>query len=61
MTTVGYGDYFPKTDLGRVMGIIICFWGVFIVSVFVVTLTNMLAFDKNEERTYFFLYKLAIK
>ena len=52
MTTVGYGDFFPKTTMGWIVGIIICFWGVVVVSVFVVTLTNMLTFDPSEEKTY---------
>ena len=52
MTTVGYGDFFPKTTMGRVVGIIICFWGVVVVSIFVVTLTNMLAFEPSEDKTY---------
>lgn len=39
LTSVGYGDFFPKTFWGRIVGIIICFWGVFIVSFFVVTIT----------------------
>lgn len=45
MTTVGYGDYYPKTDMGRIIGIAVAFWGVFIVSLFVVTLSNMFLFD----------------
>ena len=48
MTTVGYGDYYPKTNMGRVVGIIIAFWGVFIVSLFVVSLSNMFEFDQGE-------------
>jgi potassium intermediate/small conductance calcium-activated channel subfamily N protein 2 len=48
MTTVGYGDYFPKTNVGRIIGIIVSFWGVFIVSLFVVTLSNMFLFDSGE-------------
>jgi len=42
MTTVGYGDYYAKSNAGRVVSIICAFWGVFIVSLFVVSLTNML-------------------
>lgn len=40
MMTVGFGDYFPRTHLGRSICIIACFWGVFVVSMMVVTLTN---------------------
>ena len=45
MTTVGYGDFYPKTNFGRLVGIIIAFWGVFIVSLFVVSLSTMLEFE----------------
>lgn len=52
MTTVGYGDYFPKTNMGRIIGLIIAFWGVFIVSLFVVSLSNMFEFDSGEEKAF---------
>lgn len=61
MTTVGFGDIYPKTILGRLIGIIVCFWGVFIVSFFVVTLNNMLTFDGNEEKSYKILLRLFYK
>ena len=40
MTTIGYGDIYPTTHLGRVTCIIACIWGVFILSLFVVALTS---------------------
>ncbi len=52
MTTVGYGDYFPKTNMGRIIGLIIAFWGVFIVSLFVVSLSNMFEFDSGEQKAF---------
>jgi hypothetical protein len=61
MTTVGYGEFYPKTNMGRIFGIFICFWGVFIVSIFVISLTNLLAFDDNEERTFALLQRLSLK
>ena len=52
MTTVGYGDFYPKTNIGRMVGIVIAFWGVFIVSLFVVSLSTMLNFDPGEEKAF---------
>lgn len=39
MTTVGYGDFVPKTHAGRLIGVVGCFWGTFLVSMMVVSLT----------------------
>ena len=61
MTTVGYGDFYPQTHLGRFVGIIICLWGSFFVSLFVVTLTNLLLFEANEEKAYKLLARLNYK
>ena len=61
LTSVGYGELYPKTFFGRIVGIIICFWGVFIVSFFVVTVTNMLNFTGSEEKAYHLLLKLFYK
>lgn len=61
LTTVGYGDLFPRTFFGRIVGVIICFWGVFIVSFFVVTVTNMLEFTPMEEKSYNLIIKLLLK
>mmetsp|Transcript_21103 Transcript_21103/g.18710 ORF Transcript_21103/g.18710 Transcript_21103/m.18710 type:complete len:205 (-) Transcript_21103:49-663(-) len=61
MSTVGYGDFFPKTIFGRFVGVLICIWGAAVVSIFVVTVTNMLAFDPTEEKTYSLLQRLSYK
>ena len=52
MTTVGFGDYFPKTHLGRFVIIIASFWGVFLVSLMVVTLTNSSEFSIAEQNSF---------
>lgn len=52
MTTVGYGDIFPITHLGRVLTMISCISGTFIISLITVTLTNYIEFTDNERVTF---------
>ncbi len=61
MCTVGFGDIYPKTSMGRFVGILLAFWGVFITSFFVVTLTNLLTFSINEEKAYNLMQRLYYK
>jgi len=61
MTSVGYGDIYPKTFFGRIVGVMICFWGVLILSFFVVTVTNILSFSINEEKAFNVLCRLQLK
>lgn len=61
MTTVGYGDIYPKTIMGRLTGIIIAFCGVFILSLFVVALTKMLEFDPGEGKAFYLGKRLKKK
>jgi len=58
LTTVGYGDYYPKTNAGRFIGILTAFWGVFFVSLFVVALTNTLDLEESELRAFILLRRL---
>lgn len=52
MTTVGFGDYYPKTHLGRLIVVIACFWGTFLVSLMVVSLTISSEFSPQERKAY---------
>ena len=61
MTTVGYGDFFPQTHMGRFVVVIACFCGVFLVSMMVVTLTESSEFSKSERRAYEILSRLKAK
>jgi Ion channel len=42
MTTVGYGDSFPYTLPGRIISFFCCVWGVFLISLMVLTLFEIL-------------------
>lgn len=58
MTTVGYGDYYPRTIFGRLIDVILVVWGTFIVSLMVVVLTNTLNMDQSEKRALIVLNRL---
>ena len=47
---LGYGDIFPVTHLGRAVTIAACIWGVFVLSLIVVSLNNMIEMSKEESR-----------
>lgn len=46
MTTVGFGDLYPYTVFGRVIVLIVVVWGIFIVPIMVVVITNTLQMEK---------------
>lgn len=52
MTTIGYGDIYPITFMGRIVIIISCIWGIFVLSLFVVSLNNITQLSKEESRAY---------
>ena len=52
ITTVGYGDFFARTLPGRTLIFFVCFWGVFVVSMMVVTLTNILSMEIGETKVF---------
>ena len=61
MTTVGYGDFFPKSTPSRIIGIMCAFYGVFQVSLFVIALDNLLEFNSAETRSYSLIKNLSEK
>lgn len=58
MTTVGFGDYYPMTPIGRIIILIVVVWGIFIVSIMVVVVTNTLRMDRPEKKTLLVLNRL---
>jgi len=57
MTTVGYGDVFPKSNLGRFIGVIACIMGMLIVSLIIVSLAVISEFTNEEKKAYSLIKK----
>ena len=61
MTTVGYGDIYPRTILGRIVIFFCSIYGVTVVSLMVVTITNSLEMGDHEVKAFLVLERLKIK
>jgi hypothetical protein len=60
MTTVGYGDFFPSTIFGRLIIIFACISGVFLISMLVVSVTNLLNFEEGEKTAFLLLERISL-
>jgi hypothetical protein len=61
MTTVGYGDISPKSVFGRIVGILVCIFGTCLISMLVVTITNVIKFTPIEEKVFIMLHRVELK
>jgi len=52
MSTVGFGDFYPISVLGRGLIVIACIWGTFLISLFVSALTISVEFNSQEQLAY---------
>jgi hypothetical protein len=58
MTTVGFGDYFPRSHLGRFVGVIACIVGMLLLSLIVVSFSVITEFTQEEKKAFSKLKKL---
>ena len=58
MATVGYGDVYPKSKFGRLLGSFWCVWGVILTSMMVVTLSETLNFSDPQRNSFHLLQRL---
>ena len=61
MTTVGFGDMYPATNFGRIVGVVACFIGMILVSLAIVSLTNITEFSVREEKAYKILKQMQAR
>ena len=52
MTTVGYGDFYPRTHMGRIAGVIVCLFGMISISLLVIFLQSLIEFNPKEQKYY---------
>ncbi|CAD8127362.1 unnamed protein product [Paramecium sonneborni] len=61
IATVGYGDFYPTTDLGRISMAVCVFWGVSNTSLFTAMLYSMLQAETSEELVWALLEKTNVR
>lgn len=61
MTTVGYGEFYPRTTLGRLVTVICCLYGMVIVSLMVNFITQELQLTATQNRAFTSVQKLFKK
>ena len=61
MTTVGYGDFFPKTHFSRIIIIISCIIGIYFVSMMMIFMTQKSILTENEQKSYKLITRLKIR
>lgn len=60
-TTIGYGDYYPITNLGRIFSVVAAIIGNINISILIYTTQVKFSFDEAEEKVYEFTHRLECK
>lgn len=61
ITTVGYGDAFPKTHFGRAVGAIACIIGIFLISMITLSLSPFVEFNSEERKAYLTMKQMQLE
>lgn len=61
MTTVGFGDFYPKTFIGRTTIVLAAFIGNFIISLVMVALNSSKEFSLSENKSFTLVRRLLLR
>eukprot|EP01017_Pseudomicrothorax_dubius_P007363 TRINITY_DN12282_c0_g1_i4.p1 TRINITY_DN12282_c0_g1~~TRINITY_DN12282_c0_g1_i4.p1 ORF type:complete len:308 (+),score=26.56 TRINITY_DN12282_c0_g1_i4:473-1396(+) len=61
MSTIGFGDYYPRTIPGRVVIALTGMWGLIVFSLLVTTVMNFITMDPIESKVYTIIERLRSK
>lgn len=61
MTTVGFGDIFPRTFLGRIIALFCSLFGLTITSMLVIVSTKILTMESPESASFTVIEKLDLR
>lgn len=61
MTTIGYGDFYPRTHIGRFIVVVSIIIGTLLISLTIVALNRMTSFENNELQAYIILSRLKVR
>ena len=49
---IGYGDFYPTTQLGRIIAFVSCLWGILLESLLVSAIVNLIKLEPKEDLAY---------
>jgi hypothetical protein len=61
MTTVGFGDIYPKTVPGRFLTMFLAIWGLMILALMVVSLSSFIDPSKRQYKAFFMIKLINLK
>lgn len=61
MTTAGFGDFYPKTHPGRFIAALSAYWGIFLFSIIILTLTNFSHLNPAQQRSFNLIKRLQLR
>lgn len=61
MTTVGYGDFYPRTHYGRIITLIACVIGIYFISMMTLFMTKQSILNESEYKAYKLITRLKLR